>query len=70
MAQTQNTEVVPVWHKQNLTVAETVAYSGIGEHTLRTLMGNFGEEFVLHVGAKKMIKRKAFDEFMANRKYV
>jgi len=62
---------IPIWRKQNLTVAEACIYSGIGEKTIRKLMQNHGSEFVLIVGKdKKLIKRKAFDDFILSRKYI
>ena len=55
---------VPIWEKQNLTIKEAVAYSGIGENTLRALVKNRNCPFVLRVGTKQMIKRKKFDEYI------
>lgn len=61
---------VPIWEKQNLTIKEAAAYSGIGEHTLRSLVKQKGCTFVLFVGSKCMIKRKLFDKYVENSRYI
>lgn len=58
--------VVPVWEKANLTVEETAAYSGIGINKIKELSNGDTCPFVLWVGSKRLIKRKMFDEFLAN----
>ena len=55
---------VPIWEKSNLTLDEAAAYSGIGINRLRMLTDNDDCEFVLWVGAKRLIKRKKFDEYI------
>ena len=54
---------VPIWEKSNLTVEEAAAYSGIGMTKIRELSNDDHCPFVLWVGAKRMIKRKRFDEY-------
>lgn len=61
---------VPIWEKQNLTIEEAVAYSGIGRDRIRDLVKNHGEKFALKVGNKTLVKRKEFDRFIESRKYV
>lgn len=57
---------IPIWHKQNLTFAEAVAYSNIGENRLDMLLRDPKCNFLLKVGSKRLIKRKQFDEFIEN----
>ena len=55
---------VPIWEKSNLTLEEAAAYSGIGINKLRTLSDEEDCNFVLWVGSKILIKRRAFDRFI------
>lgn len=55
---------VPIWEKSNLTLEEAAAYSGIGINKLRTLSDEEDYNFVLWVGSKRLIKRRAFDRFI------
>ena len=55
---------VPIAQKQNLTLKEAAAYSGIGINRLRSLTDEKGCKFVLFVGTKRLIKRQLFDEFI------
>lgn len=57
---------IPVWKKQNLTIPEASAYSGIGKSRLYRLADDESCSFVLRVGTRKLIKRKRFDEFIRN----
>lgn len=59
-------EKVPIYHKQNLTLEEAAEYSNIGINRLSMLIKNPNCNFVLHVGNKRLIKRKLFDEFIEN----
>lgn len=55
---------VPIWEKVNLTVEEAAAYFNIGVNKIREL-SNFSDcSFVLWVGSKRLIKRKAFENFL------
>ncbi len=54
---------VPIWNKSNLTLEEAAAYSGIGINKLRKLTDDENCEFVLWVGAKRLIKRRLLDEY-------
>lgn len=49
---------VPIWEKANLTIDEAAAYFGIGTNKLREITSNPDCEFVIRVGAKRLIKRK------------
>lgn len=45
-------------------MGEAAAYSGIGINKLRTLSDEEDCNFVLWVGSKRLIKRRAFDRFI------
>lgn len=57
---------IPVWEKMNLTIEEAVAYSGIGENSIRDIVKQ-EVPFVLKIGNKKLIKRKKFEEWISDR---
>ena len=52
---------VPIWHKTNLTLEETAAYSGIGMNKLREITDKKDCNFVLFIGRKRLIKRRQLD---------
>lgn len=58
---------VPIWHKANLTLEETAAYSGIGINKLREITNEEDCHFVLFIGRKRLIKRRQFEEYLAQR---
>ncbi len=58
-----NTQI-PIWQKAALTIDEASAYSNIGINKLQKLARQPGCPFVLHVGNKKLIKRKEFEKFI------
>lgn len=55
---------VPIWEKSNLTLEEAAAYFGVGINKLRQLTENKDCRFVLWCGSKRLIKRKALDEYL------
>lgn len=55
---------VPIWEKQNLTIEEASAYSGIGINKLYDLTNDNSCPFVLWVGKKRLIKRRRFDQYV------
>lgn len=55
---------VPVWEKANLTFEEAAAYFGIGINKLRDLTSDDRCPFVLWVGTKRLIKRRAFEKYL------
>lgn len=57
---------IPVWEKMNLTIEEAVAYSGIGENSIRDIVKQEVPS-VLKIGNKKLIKRKKFEEWISDR---
>ena len=62
---------VPIWEKLNITVEEAAAYSGIGIHKIRELMKEPDCDFILQIGVKKtLIKRAKFERFVAAQKLI
>ena len=55
---------VPIWEKSNLTLEEASAYFGIGINKLRQITDDKNCRFVLWCGSKRLIKRKALDEYL------
>ena len=55
---------VPIWEKANLTIDEAAAYFGIGTNKLWEISSNPDCEFVIRVGAKRLIKRKKFERYL------
>ena len=48
---------VPLWHRQNLSIEETAAYTGIGRDTIYKLIKQDDCNFTLRVG-KRRVKNK------------
>lgn len=57
---------VPIWEKMTLTLEEAAAYSNIGINKLREISNYPTCNFVVYVGSKRLIKRKAFERFIEN----
>ena len=55
-------EKVPIHLKMTLTIKEAAAYSNIGINKIERLLRAPNCPFVLHVGSKKLVKRKEFEE--------
>ena len=55
---------VPLNEKWLLTIPEAAAYFGVGQNRISELALQAGCKFVVFVGAKKLIKRKKFEEFL------
>ncbi len=55
---------VPIWEKANLTLEEAAAYSNIGINRIRDISDEKNCPFVLWVGTKRLIKRKAFERYL------
>lgn len=61
-----NVPYVPIENKILLTPKEVKALTGIGARTIDDLARKPGCPFVLYVGKKKLIKRKQFEDYIAN----
>lgn len=55
---------IPIWEKNNLSLEEATAYSGIGINKLRDLTSDRNCRFVLWVGNKRLIKCRLFDQLI------
>ena len=58
---------IPIHQKMTLTIKEAAAYSNIGINKIDSLLRTPNCPFVLFVGTKKLVKRKEFEEFIANK---
>ena len=56
---------IPIWEKAAMTVEEASEYSNIGIVKIRELLSNPNCTFVLHVGNKKLVKKKEHLEFLS-----
>lgn len=55
---------VPLWNRQNLSIEETAAYSGIGIKRLRKMALAKGCNFSISNGTQILINREKFDKYM------
>lgn len=55
---------VPIHLKMNLTIKEAAEYSNIGINKLDSILKEPNCPFVLYVGTRKLVKRKAFEEYI------
>ena len=53
-----------------LTIREAAEYSNIGINKIDRMLRSPNCTFVLHVGSKKLVKRKQFEEFIQNRSQI
>ncbi len=60
-------DTIPIWEKMTLTIEEAAAYSNIGVNRLREICDDPYCPFVLFVGRKRLIKRKAFEDYVNKR---
>lgn len=60
-------DYVPIHQKVTLSIREAAAYSGIGLNKIDALLRTPGCPFVLFIGTKKLVKRKQFEEFIAEK---
>ncbi len=55
---------IPIPERINLTMKEAAAYSNIGLTKLYELTNKRGCPFVVWIGSARLIRRKAFEEFV------
>jgi excisionase family DNA binding protein len=60
-------EKVPIHLKMNLSIREAAEYSNIGINEIETMLKSPNCPFVLYIGNKKLVKRKAFEEYINSR---
>ncbi len=56
---------IPIPEKMNLTINEAAAYSNIGINKINSMLRTPNCPFVLHVGNKKLVKRKEFEKYIS-----
>lgn len=57
---------VPIWEKVLLTLEESAAYYNVGINKLREMTDSDDCGFVVWNGAKRLIKRKKFEDYLEN----
>ena len=65
MNQNQQATILPIDRKMLLSIREAAEYSNIGINKIDEILKQPNCPFVLFVGTKKLVKRKAFEEFLA-----
>ncbi len=58
---------VPIHLKMTLTTKEAAEYSNIGINKIDSMLRSPNCPFVLFVGTKNLVKRKAFEEYISTR---
>lgn len=67
MNQTQQAMPLPIDRKMLLSIREAAEYSNIGINKIVEMLKQPNCPFVLYVGTKKLVKRKAFEEFIESK---
>ena len=67
MNQNQQATILPIDRKMLLSIREAAEYSNIGINQIDEMLKQPNCPFVLYVGTKKLVKRKAFEEFIEGR---
>ena len=62
--QNQQVTSLPIDRKMLLSIREAAEYSNIGINKIDELLKQPNCPFVLYVGTKKLVKRRAFEEFI------
>ena len=62
--QKQQAMPLPIDHKMLLSIREAAEYSNIGINKIDEMLKQPNCPFVLYVGTKKLVKRKAFEEYI------
>lgn len=65
--QNQQAMILPIDRKMLLSIREAAEYRNIGINKIDELLKQPNCPFVLYVGTKKLVKRKAFEEFIEQR---
>lgn len=63
----QQEMLLPIDRKMLLSIREAAEYSNIGINKIDELLKQPNCPFVLYVGTKKLVKRKAFEEFIESK---
>ncbi len=65
--QEQQAMLLPIDRKMLLSIREAAEYSNIGINKIDEMLKRPNCPFVLFVGTKKLVKRKAFEEYIERR---
>ncbi|MDY3772992.1 MAG: excisionase [Candidatus Faecousia sp.] len=65
--QNQQVTSLPIDRKMLLSIREAAEYSNIGINKIDELLKQPNCPFVLYVGTKKLVKRRAFEAFIEGR---
>lgn len=65
--QEQQAMLLPIDRKMLLSIREAAEYSNIGINKIDEMLKRPNCPFVLFVGTKKLVKRKAFEEYIEGR---
>ena len=65
--QSQQEIPLPIDRKMLLSIREAAEYSTIGINKIDEMLKQPNCPFVLYVGSKKLVKRKAFEEFIESK---
>ena len=68
--QNQQVTSLPIDRKMLLSIREAAEYSNIGINKIDELLKQPNCPFVLYVGTKKLVKRRAFEEFIEGREAI
>ena len=60
-------EKVPIHLKMMLTIREAAEYSNIGINKIDSMLRTPNCPFVLYVGTKKLVKRREFEQYIAEK---
>ena len=60
-------ERVPIHLKMVLTIREAAEYSNIGINKIESMLRQPNCPFVLYVGTRKLVKRRAFEEYISGK---
>lgn len=60
----------PYMGKTNLTIDEASSYFHIGAAKLREMTDNPAANYVLEIGTRRLIKRKQFEKYLENKRYI
>ena len=67
MNQNQQATILPIDRKMLLSIREAAEYSNIGINKIDEMLKQPNCPFVLYGGTKKLVKRKAFEEFIESK---
>ena len=65
--QNQQDKFLPIDRKMLLSIREAAEYSNIGINKIDEMLKQPNCPFVLYVGTKKLVKRRAFEEFIESK---